>query len=37
MINLSLAFTDDQLSTALDALDDTLAELAAEPITLDAS
>ena len=27
MINLSLPLTDDQLSTALEALDDTLAEL----------
>jgi hypothetical protein len=28
MINLSLALTDAQLRTGLDALDDTLAELA---------
>lgn len=37
MINLSLALSDGQLATALDALDDTLAELAADPITLDVS
>ncbi len=35
MINLSLALSDGQLTTALDALDDTLAELAAGPLTLD--